>query len=35
MIGVEYMVTKRIYDSFDEEEKKLWHTHLHEVRFDD
>ena len=32
LIGVEYMVTPRIYESFDEEERKLWHSHVYEVK---
>lgn len=32
LIGVEYMVSKEIYDSFDPEEQKLWHSHEYEVK---
>ncbi|PMD22047.1 DUF1264-domain-containing protein [Hyaloscypha hepaticicola] len=32
LIGVEYMITPRLYESLDEEEKKLWHSHDYEVR---
>ncbi|RDL39566.1 uncharacterized protein BP5553_03906 [Venustampulla echinocandica] len=31
LIGVEYMITQRLYDALDEEEKKLWHDHHYEV----
>lgn len=27
LIGVEYMVTKEIYETLDPEEQKLWHSH--------
>lgn len=27
LIGVEYMVTKEIYETLDAEEQKLWHSH--------
>jgi len=32
LIGVEYMVTPRVYEQLDEEERKLWHSHDYEVR---
>ncbi|KAK0888181.1 hypothetical protein LTR02_016549 [Friedmanniomyces endolithicus] len=32
LIGVEYMVSKEIYDSFEPEEQKLWHSHEYEVK---
>ena len=32
LIGVEYMVSPRIYKSLDEEERKLWHSHIYEVK---
>ncbi|KAL3423831.1 duf1264 domain protein [Phlyctema vagabunda] len=32
LIGVEYMITKRLYEELDEEERKLWHSHDYEVR---
>ncbi|KAK5936619.1 hypothetical protein PMZ80_011147 [Knufia obscura] len=32
LIGIEYMVPKEVYDSFDEEEQKLWHSHDFEVK---
>jgi len=31
LIGVEYMITPRLYETLDEEEKKLWHSHDFEV----
>ncbi|KAI9743169.1 MAG: hypothetical protein M1818_003464 [Claussenomyces sp. TS43310] len=32
LIGVEYMVTRAIYEQLDAEERKLWHSHDFEVR---
>jgi hypothetical protein len=32
LIGVEYMVSPRIFKTFPEEERKLWHTHEFEVK---
>ncbi|PGH05158.1 hypothetical protein AJ80_08394 [Polytolypa hystricis UAMH7299] len=32
LIGIEYMVTPRIYESLPEEERKLWHSHVYEVK---
>ncbi|TKA69144.1 hypothetical protein B0A55_06723 [Friedmanniomyces simplex] len=32
LIGVEYMVSKEIYDSFEPGEQKLWHSHEFEVK---
>jgi len=32
LIGVEYMVTPRIFRTLPEEERKLWHTHEFEVK---
>ncbi|KAK3073732.1 hypothetical protein LTR53_004429 [Teratosphaeriaceae sp. CCFEE 6253] len=32
LIGVEYMVPKEVYETFDAEEQKLWHSHEYEVR---
>lgn len=31
LIGVEYMITKRIYEGLDKEERLLWHSHDYEV----
>lgn len=32
LVGVEYMLSKGIYDRFDEGEQKLWHSHDFEVK---
>ncbi|KAH8790270.1 hypothetical protein BGZ57DRAFT_59723 [Hyaloscypha finlandica] len=32
LIGVEYMITPRVYETLDKEERKLWHSHDFEVR---
>jgi hypothetical protein len=32
LIGVEYMITPRIYETLDAEERKLWHSHVFEVK---
>jgi len=32
LIGVEYMITKRLYETLVLEEKKLWHSHDFEVK---
>ena len=32
LIGIEYMVTPRIYETLDQEERKLWHSHVFEVK---
>lgn len=32
LIGVEYMVTPRIYETLDSDERKLWHSHVFEVK---
>ncbi|GAB7358742.1 hypothetical protein MBLNU230_g3971t1 [Neophaeotheca triangularis] len=32
LIGVEYMVPKHVYDSFEPGEQKLWHSHEYEVK---
>jgi len=32
LIGVEYMITPRLYEKLDAEERKLWHSHDYEVR---
>ncbi|KAK3677335.1 hypothetical protein LTR78_002873 [Recurvomyces mirabilis] len=32
LIGVEYMVPKEVYETFDAEEQKLWHSHEYEVQ---
>jgi hypothetical protein len=35
LIGVEYLITRRLYDELPKEEKKLWHSHDYEVRGQD
>ncbi|KAF4121655.1 Protein of unknown function (DUF1264) [Geosmithia morbida] len=32
LIGIEYMVSPRIYESLPAEERKLWHSHVFEVK---
>lgn len=32
LIGVEYMVSARIFETLDKEERKLWHSHVFEVK---
>ncbi|KAJ8128414.1 hypothetical protein O1611_g5224 [Lasiodiplodia mahajangana] len=32
IIGIEYMVTPRLYESLPAEERKLWHSHVYEVK---
>jgi len=32
LIGVEYMITKRLYEKLPAEERKLWHSHEYEVK---
>jgi hypothetical protein len=32
LIGVEYMITKRLYEGLSPEERKSWHRHDYEVR---
>lgn len=31
LIGVEYMITKKLYETLDTEERKLWHSHDYEA----
>ncbi|KAL6051406.1 Embryo-specific protein [Balamuthia mandrillaris] len=31
LIGIEYVISKKIYDQLDADEKKLWHSHVYEV----
>ena len=33
LIGIEYIISRRLFESLPEEEKKLWHSHQYEVRF--
>lgn len=32
LIGVEYMISARLFEGLPEEEKKLWHSHRYEVQ---
>jgi len=32
LIGVEYIITKRMYDALPPDEKKYWHSHTYEVK---
>ena len=32
LIGIEYMITSRLYKTLPEEERKLWHSHVFEVK---
>ena len=32
LIGVEYMISPRLYKTLPEEERKLWHSHVYEVK---
>ena len=32
LMGVEYIVTKKLFETLPAEEKHLWHSHVHEVR---
>jgi hypothetical protein len=32
LIGIEYMVSPAIYETLDSEERKLWHSHVFEVK---
>ncbi|RPA79725.1 DUF1264-domain-containing protein [Ascobolus immersus RN42] len=32
LIGVEYMITPALFETLDTEERKLWHTHVFEVK---
>ncbi|PHH90275.1 hypothetical protein CDD83_4110 [Cordyceps sp. RAO-2017] len=32
LIGIEYMITPRIYESLPQEERRLWHSHVYEVK---
>lgn len=31
-MGVEYIISEKLFKTLDEEEKKLWHSHHHEVK---
>ncbi|RDA84067.1 hypothetical protein CP532_0782 [Ophiocordyceps camponoti-leonardi (nom. inval.)] len=32
LIGIEYMITKRLYEKLPQEERRLWHSHVYEVK---
>jgi hypothetical protein len=32
LIGIEYIVTKELFHTFDQDEKKYWHSHQYEVK---
>ncbi|KAL1956028.1 hypothetical protein VTO42DRAFT_7843 [Malbranchea cinnamomea] len=32
LIGIEYMITPRVYESLPQAERKLWHSHVYEVK---
>lgn len=32
LMGVEYIISKKLFDALLPEEKKLWHSHVHEVK---
>lgn len=32
LIGIEYMIKPHIYETLDSEERKLWHSHVYEVK---
>jgi hypothetical protein len=32
IMGVEYIVSEKLFKTLDEEEKKLWHSHHHEIK---
>lgn len=32
LIGIEYMISPRLYETLDQEERKLWHSHVFEVK---
>ncbi|KAK1489807.1 hypothetical protein CTAM01_11023 [Colletotrichum tamarilloi] len=32
IIGIEYMITPKLYETLDSEERKLWHSHVYEVK---
>ncbi|KAM3071895.1 hypothetical protein ACMFMG_009743 [Clarireedia jacksonii] len=32
LIGVEYMITRKLFETLPEEERKLWHSHEYEVK---
>lgn len=30
--GVEYIISRRLYEGLPDEEKRFWHSHVYEVR---
>ncbi|CAK9869838.1 unnamed protein product [Sphagnum jensenii] len=32
LIGVEYIISEKLFDILSDEEKKLWHSHEYEVK---
>ena len=32
LIGIEYMISPRLYETLPAEERKLWHSHIYEVK---
>eukprot|EP00456_Euglypha_rotunda_P044950 TRINITY_DN35544_c0_g2_i3.p1 TRINITY_DN35544_c0_g2~~TRINITY_DN35544_c0_g2_i3.p1 ORF type:complete len:196 (+),score=10.76 TRINITY_DN35544_c0_g2_i3:98-685(+) len=32
LIGIEYIITRKLFEQLPEEEKKYWHSHVHEVK---
>jgi len=32
LIGIEYMITPKLYEGLDADERKLWHSHVFEVK---
>lgn len=32
LIGIEYMITPKLYETLDTQERKLWHSHVFEVK---
>ncbi|CCT68206.1 related to DUF1264 domain protein [Fusarium fujikuroi IMI 58289] len=32
LIGIEYMINPKLYETLDKEERKLWHSHVYEVK---
>jgi len=32
LTGIEYVITRRMFESFPPEERKLWHSHVYEVK---
>jgi hypothetical protein len=32
LIGIEYIITDNLYKTLPEDEKKLWHSHIYEIK---